>query len=524
VARDVEVNVTANDKTGNGLAAAERAFRETAKRTETESDRMGNGLVGKVTQFAPKLTGVLTSAVGTAGQAGGPLLAGGLATAAPVIASTIAGGIIGGVGLGGVVGGLVVASKDARVAGAIKGLGDGLQDRLEGAAGAFIGPAIEGVGIIDKALDSIDVEGIFAKSSAFVVPLAEGVGRAVEGLGNGIEDLVDNAGPAIDSIATGIGDVGEAIGDGLSSLADNGESAAESLDLVFDTIVLVTDAVFGLINGAMEAKEAVDDFAGGVLAFDSGLKLLNLTFGENDEIADATADTYELVEDAVRSGEGALTDFQKAMRDVSDEMLAQTDPLFGLLDAQNQVTDAQKDYNDALKKHGPRSQEAKDALANLGEAAFRMNGKVADAAGGFDGRLTPAMRTALRNARLSETQIDKLERELRAAASAAKAWEGTFQQTYLVTRKENVSYGGNSVTGARADGGPVDAGESYLVGERGPEILQMGNRSGTVIPNHALSGLGGGDLYLTLDLGEGITQRLRVDRRDLKRRAMAGVR
>lgn len=43
----------------------------------------------------------------------------------------------------------------------------------------------------------------------------------------------------------------------------------------------------------------------------------------------------------------------------------------------------------------------------------------------------------------------------------------------------------------RAGGGPVDAGRDYVVGERGPEILRMGNRGGTIVPNHAVSGTGG---------------------------------
>jgi len=48
----------------------------------------------------------------------------------------------------------------------------------------------------------------------------------------------------------------------------------------------------------------------------------------------------------------------------------------------------------------------------------------------------------------------------------------------------------------RADGGPIAAGQAYLVGERGPEmIVPRGN--GTVIPNHALGG-GGGDLAVTV--------------------------
>ena len=44
--------------------------------------------------------------------------------------------------------------------------------------------------------------------------------------------------------------------------------------------------------------------------------------------------------------------------------------------------------------------------------------------------------------------------------------------------------------GKRANGGPVAAGGAYLVGEKGPEILQMGSRSGNIIPNNKL---GGGD-------------------------------
>ena len=43
--------------------------------------------------------------------------------------------------------------------------------------------------------------------------------------------------------------------------------------------------------------------------------------------------------------------------------------------------------------------------------------------------------------------------------------------------------------GARANGGPVMAGRAYLVGERGPEIV-VPPAAGTVVPNHALGGMG----------------------------------
>ena len=42
--------------------------------------------------------------------------------------------------------------------------------------------------------------------------------------------------------------------------------------------------------------------------------------------------------------------------------------------------------------------------------------------------------------------------------------------------------------GKRARGGPVSAGGAFVVGEKGPEILQMGSKGGNIIPNNAISG------------------------------------
>jgi hypothetical protein len=52
----------------------------------------------------------------------------------------------------------------------------------------------------------------------------------------------------------------------------------------------------------------------------------------------------------------------------------------------------------------------------------------------------------------------------------------------------------------RATGGPVGAGQAYLVGERGPEVF-VPAQSGTIIPNHALGGGGGATYYVTITVG-----------------------
>jgi hypothetical protein len=49
--------------------------------------------------------------------------------------------------------------------------------------------------------------------------------------------------------------------------------------------------------------------------------------------------------------------------------------------------------------------------------------------------------------------------------------------------------------GQRAHGGEVGSRGTYLVGERGPELLTMGAGSGRITPNHRMGG-GGGNVYL----------------------------
>ena len=72
---------------------------------------------------------------------------------------------------------------------------------------------------------------------------------------------------------------------------------------------------------------------------------------------------------------------------------------------------------------------------------------------------------------------------------------------------------------ARASGGPVAAGEPYLVGERGPEIV-VPSSSGTVIPaNKSARMMGGGSdvLVLQLHVGDKAVQEIAVRMEDLKR-------
>lgn len=71
----------------------------------------------------------------------------------------------------------------------------------------------------------------------------------------------------------------------------------------------------------------------------------------------------------------------------------------------------------------------------------------------------------------------------------------------------------------RASGGPVGAGRTYLVGERGPEVITMGG-NGWVTPNRDLDA-GGDTIEVHVHLADDVTRVVTARDRDLKRRARA---
>ena len=66
--------------------------------------------------------------------------------------------------------------------------------------------------------------------------------------------------------------------------------------------------------------------------------------------------------------------------------------------------------------------------------------------------------------------------------------EAIFGGKFKIVGFKNGAVQIQTIAGAREQGGPVDAGKSYLVGEKGPELFVPKN-SGGIIPNYAVGGL-----------------------------------
>jgi soluble cytochrome b562 len=91
----------------------------------------------------------------------------------------------------------------------------------------------------------------------------------------------------------------------------------------------------------------------------------------------------------------------------------------------------------------------------------------------------------------------RFEAEGGAAALALAAWYQSGGELRGLNASQLIGASGFSFgIPARAMGGPVTAGGTYLVGEQGPELLTLGARGGYVTPNHSLGN--GGPINVTV--------------------------
>ena len=95
-----------------------------------------------------------------------------------------------------------------------------------------------------------------------------------------------------------------------------------------------------------------------------------------------------------------------------------------------------------------------------------------------------------------------------------------FQQTVTAPLAAGIS--GAILKGFRAEGGPVNAGSPYMVGEKGPELF-VPSSSGSIVPNGAMGSSGGssGGVNVTYNIAAGVSRSelvpiLEQERRRLK--------
>lgn len=512
--------------------AAERVdLSKAIRRTEADLKKL-NKSRGLLDGLVPK-PGDLASSFGEAGtQAGGTFLKSFAQSAskvgplgpvavgmglylAPLLGANVAAGILGGAAAGGVIGGLTLAKRDARVQAAAKVLGDEVMAALDKSAGAFVPAALQGIEQIRDSFGRVndDLTSIFDKSAGYVRPLISGVTGLIERVIDGAEKAVAGARPVIDALERNLPRIGDALGDLLTDLADDGPAAATALGQLFDIMEIGIRTVGGTINALTELYGFLAST--GVLGSKAQQDWIAYTVAAKaaEEGSSGLAGKQQILADKTEEAAKAAKEQEKAIREANAALRATVDPLFGFLDAQNQVTEAQKRLNEAIKKHGPNSAEAAAATRELAGAALNLKDRASEVGTTADGKLTPALRRVLEQAKLDKAEIAAVERQLRQARGELDKYDGTNanatvsvntkqaaaalrailaqynkvrDKTVILTiatvNKANLGKQGPQIE-RRAHGGPVTAGQPYVVGDGGRPELFVPESNGYVHPS-----------------------------------------
>jgi len=143
----------------------------------------------------------------------------------------------------------------------------------------------------------------------------------------------------------------------------------------------------------------------------------------------------------------------------------------------NQLIDIEKS-NQSLKKQEDQIKKNQEATKALKEKFMEIGQGIED---GIVSNLTDAVMGTKTLAQAAVSVLNDLKRSLvEVAIQRAVSGLGDRVGGFLGDVFKNL--------GKRASGGPVSAGGAFVVGEKGPELLQMGSRGGNIIPNNQLGG------------------------------------
>lgn len=393
----------------------------------------------------------------------------------------------------------------ANIAGAFSGLSSGMKTAIGvfTALAAAIGPVTLALGLMVSGLSKAFVAvraltvALFTMRGALIMT---GIGALVVGLGLAADYMLrlTEATGSFGSALDALGAVASGVWDGIAT-------AAESL-------VPAMNATWQMIRaGFLDLMASLQN--------EWVMLLLNLSSIARDAGLDNMAGNLA---EASHKASMAIGDFANRAadaRDAADELRKNAGQLASLgFDKASQALDRLQAILDSAKN---KSVDTKTAMADLRDAMAGIGAAGGAAAAGASAAAgTPAESVRDLNSELKDT--DRISQRVESSfsqafssfvtgtQSATDALRGLLNSLLQVASNEAfraiVGGGGSSggsifasilggigdllggsFGGARATGGPVSAGRTYLVGERGPELFAPAT-GGQIIPNGAMGG------------------------------------
>jgi len=229
---------------------------------------------------------------------------------------------------------------------------------------------------------------------------------------------------------------------------------------IIDTFKGVVQGIVDAINGNPILKRLFGGLANIKLDFDiSGIK----NFGK--EFLKGAQEKAEKLKNTV-------IEFSGVEKEITEENNKQIDAKNKILDTNGKIKKSVDQITEAEKKAKEEADKLKDKFMKIGE----------DIEKGIVSNLADAVEGTKTLAEAAVSVLNDLKRKLIEVA---------IQQAVSGIGGKIGGFLGKIFSGKKERGGRVNAGGAFLVGERGPEILQMGSKGGNIIPNSQIGG--GGD-------------------------------
>lgn len=253
MARDVDINVVAHDRTAGATKSAEKNFERLKKKVD-ETGKSGSkfGTVMKA-GFGKSLAGlpmILAGAITSAGVAG---IAAAVAVG-PLIGSALIAGILLALGGGFLVAGIIGAMRDPGVKNAASDLGKTVKDTFRKSTESFIGPVKQSFTLIDNFLkgNAANIKGLFDTIAPAVVPLTRGFLQLAQNALPGIKTALQAAMPFLLQLAEKMPALGTAVGKFFTIIAANGPTAAKLFGQIIDIVIKLIPVIAQIIVWVMK--------------------------------------------------------------------------------------------------------------------------------------------------------------------------------------------------------------------------------------------------------------------------------
>lgn len=470
------------------------------------------------------------------GESRGVLIAGLIgvaAVASPAIGAMVAGAVAGTVAGGGIAGGVVAAMHDARVVQAWSDFTAQMTHSAFG-SGELAGPMIKAIETLKSTFHDIDLGATFAKGAPALQELTEGISGFVTNLMPGFNAVMDDSEAIMSVFGDGLADTGDALTDMLVDIVSS-RGTLEGLHFLF---IVLNGSIRAVGNSLQWLGDRFHDLAV------RGAPLTG-TLEDVFHWARLASPGFEFLEHAFASMNDNLEDILSTAPLMASGMTGVADATGGAGKAFGQSAAEMEKMAEALKKVNEQLYTAQGFMLDADDAVDRINQdmlhlaqSVEDNGTSLDDHTEIGIKnrqmlrgliqdlrdqyTANINAGMSATdasaaysaQANALQNtavQMGFAADQVAALIGMYKQIpprididimqhYYTTgtpigensgQRFSETYGaGPNGFQVRAAGGPVSPFGTYVVGEHGPELLQMGPSSGYVFPNARTAGGG----------------------------------